>query len=47
MDPAQRNVDAAPRPSERALRRQRNIFVQLIRFLHLNVNMYRLAKRGH
>lgn len=47
MDPAQSNIDAAPIPTERDLKRQRNVFVQLIRFLHLNINMYLLAKRGH
>ncbi|MBK5238738.1 MAG: hypothetical protein JJE28_06470 [Actinomycetales bacterium] len=47
MDPAQSNIDAAPIPTTKELRRQRNLFVQLVRFLHLNINMYLLAKRGH
>jgi hypothetical protein len=47
MDSAQNNIDAAPLTGERELKRQRNLFVQLIRFMHLNINMYLLAKRGH
>jgi hypothetical protein len=47
MDSAQANIDAAPLPSERDLKRQRNLFRQLGRFLALNINMYLLAKRGH
>jgi hypothetical protein len=47
MDNAQSRIDAAPLPSTRELNRRRNLFVQLARFLSLNINMYRLAKRSH
>lgn len=47
MDTAQARIDAAPLPDERELRRRRNLVVQFFRFLALNWNMYRLAKRHH
>ena len=47
MDPTQALIDAAPIPTEKQLRRQRNLIYQIIRFLVLNIKMYLLAKKGH
>lgn len=47
MDTAQAQIDAAPLPDARELRRRRNLFVQFGHFVRLNLRMYLLAKRHH
>ncbi|MBU1588325.1 MAG: hypothetical protein KKH51_10320 [Actinobacteria bacterium] len=47
MDTAQAQIDSAPLPDARELRRRRNLVVQFAHFLTLNWRMYRLAKRHH
>lgn len=43
----QQRIDAAPLPSDRELRRQKNPVLQLWPFLRLNVSMFMLARRHH
>jgi len=45
MDTAQAQIDAAPLPDARELRRRRNLVVQFGHFVRLNLRMYLLAKR--
>lgn len=47
MDTAQAQIDSAPLPDSRELRRRRNLVVQFIHFLNLNWKMYSFAKRHH
>jgi hypothetical protein len=44
QDPSIRN---APLPTSKTLRRRRNPFIQLIRFVSLNSRMAYIALRGH
>lgn len=47
MDTAQEQIDNAPLPDPRELRRRRNLIVQFAHFVNLNWKMYSLAKRHH
>jgi len=47
MDTAQHQIDNAPLPDSRELRRRRNLIVQFAHFINLNWKMYSLAKRHH
>ena len=47
MDTAQAQIDSAPLPDARELRRRRNLVVQFFHFVSLNWKMYSLAKRHH
>ena len=44
QDPSIRD---APLPTERTLRRRRNLLVQFVRFVSLNSRMAYIALRGH
>jgi hypothetical protein len=47
MDTVQHQIDTAPLPDERELRRRRNVVIQFFRFIALNWKMYTLARRHH
>lgn len=47
MDDAQHQIDHAPLPDARELRRRRNVVIQFVHFVTLNWKMYTLAKRHH
>ncbi|MBW4031186.1 MAG: hypothetical protein HIU88_00805 [Acidobacteria bacterium] len=47
MDDAQNQIDHAPLPDARELRRRRNVVIQFVHFVTLNWKMYTLAKRHH
>ena len=40
-------IQSAPLPTERTLRRRRNLVIQLMRFASLNARMAYIALRGH
>ena len=40
-------IDQAPLPSERTLRRRKNLFVQAYRFAVINLRMIRVIVKGH
>lgn len=41
------SIRHAPLPTAKTLRRRRNVFLQLLRFISLNTRMGYLALRGH
>jgi len=47
MDTAQDQIDNAPLPDARELRRRSNIVIQFFHFVKLNWTMFRLAKQHH
>lgn len=47
MDNAQDQIDRAPAPDAKELRRRRNLVVQFFHFLSLNWKMYSLARQHH
>lgn len=40
-------IASAPLPTERTLRRRRNVLVQVVRFVAINLKMIRVIARGH
>lgn len=47
MDTATESIASAPLPTEKTLRRRRNLAYQAVRFLAINVKMIRIIARGH
>ena len=47
MDTATESIASAPLPTEKTLRRRRNLAYQAMRFLAINVKMIRIIARGH
>lgn len=44
---ADESIASAPLPTERTLRRRRNLLVQAVRFAAINLKMIRVIARGH
>lgn len=44
---ADESIASAPLPTERTLRRRRNLLVQAVRFVAINLKMIRVIARGH
>lgn len=40
-------IASAPLPTEKTLRRRRNLLVQAMRFVAINLKMIRVIRRGH
>jgi len=47
VDTATESIASAPLPTEKTLRRRRNLAYQAVRFLAINVKMIRIIARGH
>jgi hypothetical protein len=40
-------IARAPLPTEKTLKRRKNVFIQLTRFAAINVKMIRMIRKGH
>jgi hypothetical protein len=47
MDDADRQIAAAPLPTEKTLRSRTNLVVQAWRFTSINLRMMKMVRKGH
>jgi hypothetical protein len=47
VDTVTESIASAPLPTEKTLRRRRNLAYQAVRFLAINVKVIRIIARGH
>jgi len=47
MDEAYSSIEHAPLPTPETLKGRQNIYIQFVRFLAINLKMFRIIFKGH